>query len=404
MASIIRQHAPVPKLGQFNMKILLLFTLALFSLPSLSQDRVFRLDQFGAISNDSKDDSQAIQTALSSLNPGDILVFPAGVYDVCQTLYLTNTEQISLIGSQGSVLRKCSDFVGEYLLYIKEAQGMFISGIHFLGLNNGDVNQVWGEQGVYLASTSESHLSNNTFENFGDAALRVTTGANPTDSPSQNAILFANTFRNCGQVTTTQATQGSNVPGTQNITFEYNLFQGCTLKLSSRKQVEDALVFHNTFRNISSTALEISYYTNVTVKDNKFDNISGFIMNVFPNTRAEQPVDWGNIDFQHNDIFDSTMGIRLQSFSANESPTRSVENISISHNRFSNITCEGTSENKYKKIIRTYSQNSGYSFKNVNIIGNQYDEGSECDFLSIDTVSGNIKVEENKKTIKVDGN
>lgn len=98
------------------------------------------------------------------------------------------------------------------------------------------------------------------------------------------------------------------------------------------------------------------------------------------------------------------MGIRLQSFSAKESPTIFVENISISHNRFSNITCEGTSENKYKKIIRTYSQNSGYSFKNVNIIGNQYDEGSECDFLSIDTVSGNIKVEENKKTIKVDGN
>lgn len=131
MASIIRQHAPVPKLGQFNMKILLLFTLALFSLPSICQDRVFRLDQFGAVGNDSKDDSQAIQTALSSLNPGDILVFPPGVYDVCQTLYLTNTEQISLIGSQGSVLRKCSDFVGEYLLYIKEAQGMFISGIHF---------------------------------------------------------------------------------------------------------------------------------------------------------------------------------------------------------------------------------------------------------------------------------
>lgn len=394
----------MPKLGQFIMKILLLIITALFTLPSLAQDKVFRLDQFGAIGNDSQDDSQAIQTALSSLSPGDILVIPEGVYDVCQTLYLTNTKQIALIGSQGAVLRKCDDFNGEYLLYIKETQNMFISGIHFIGLNNGDVDQVWGEQGLYLASTSDSHLSNNTFENFGDAALRVTTGPNPADSLSQNAILFANTFRNCSQVTTTQATQGSSVPGTQNIAVEYNLFQGCTLKLSSRQHVQGALVLHNTFKDISSTALEVSYYTDVSVKDNRFDNISGFIMNVFPNTRAAQPVHWGNIDFQNNDVFNSTMGLRLQSFSSNESPTKSVENISISHNRFANITCEGTTEQKYKKIIRTYSQNSGYSFENVNIVGNEYDGESGCDFLSIDVSSEKIKIEENTKTLKVDGN
>lgn len=165
----------MPKLGQFIMKIPLFVIIALFALPTLSQDKVYRLDQFGAIGNDSQDDSQAIQTALSSLNPGDILVIPDGTYDVCQTLYLTNTKQISLIGSQGAVLRKCADFIGEYLLYIKETQNIFISGLHFIGLNNGDIKQVWGEQGVYLASTSGSHLSNNTFENFGDAALRVTT-------------------------------------------------------------------------------------------------------------------------------------------------------------------------------------------------------------------------------------
>ncbi|WP_019276007.1 glycosyl hydrolase family 28-related protein [Vibrio coralliilyticus] len=404
MAAIIRENVPMPKLGQFIMKIPLFVIIALFALPTLSQDKVYRLDQFGAIGNDSQDDSQAIQTALSSLNPGDILVIPEGTYDVCQTLYLTNTKQISLIGSQGAVLRKCADFIGEYLLYIKETQNIFISGLHFIGLNNGDIKQVWGEQGVYLASTSGSHLSNNTFENFGDAALRVTTGPNQGESLSQDATLFANTFRNCSQVTTTQATQGSSAPGTQNIAFEYNLFQGCTLKLSSRHQVQGALVLHNTFKDISSAALEVSYYTDVSVKDNKFDNITGYVMNVYPNTRAEQPVHWGNVEFHNNDVSDSTMGIRLQSFSANESPTKSVENISVSHNRFSNITCEGTSEQKYKKIIRTYSQKSGYSFENVNIVGNEYDGESGCDFISIDTSSEKIKIEENTKTLKVDGN
>ncbi|MCG9595334.1 right-handed parallel beta-helix repeat-containing protein [Vibrio sp. Isolate25] len=404
MATIIRENVPTPKLGQFIMQIPLFIIAALFALPALSQDKVYRLDHFGAISNDSQDDSQAIQTALSSLNPGDILVIPEGIYDVCQTLYLTNTKQISLIGSQGAILRKCSDFSGEYLLYIKETQKVFIGGIHFIGLNNGNITQVWGEQGVYLASTSDSHLSNNTFENFGDAALRVTTGPNPTDSLSQNATLFANTFRNCSQVTTTQATQGSSAPGTQNITFEYNLFQACTLKLSSRKEVQGALVYHNTFKEINSTALELSYYSNVSVKDNNFDDITGFIMNVYPNTRAEQPVYWGNIEFHNNDISNSTMGIRLQSFTSNESPTKSVENISISYNRFSNVTCENISEEKYKKIIRTYSQNSSYSFDNINIIGNEYDEESGCDFLSIDMSSENINIEENKKKIIVGEN
>ena len=127
-------------------------------------------------------------------------------------------------------------------------------------------------------------------------------------------------------------------------------------------------------------------------------------MNVYPNTRAEQPVYWGNIEFHNNDISNSTMGIRLQSFTSNESPTKSVENISISYNRFNNVTCENISEEKYKKIIRTYSQNSSYSFDNINIIGNEYDEESGCDFLSIDMSSENINIEENKKKIIVGEN
>lgn len=372
-------------------------TLALLSMMSsvahLTDDNSYAITEFGAIPNDNIDDSAAFNYAFSSIEDGSVIFIPSGNYDVCNTIFLINKNNLSLIGSKDTTLSKCHNFSDEYLLYIKNGDELSISNINFHGLFNGGDTPNWGKQGLYLASTTNSIVTHNRFSNFGDAALRITTSPSKDAIESRNNVVLNNQFSSCAQVTTTQATSNSNVVSTHNIVIQSNKFDNCMLKLSARKATKGAIVIGNSFSNISGTAIEGSYYSDVVITDNQFNNILGFLINIYPNSRAQEQVTWNNIAITNNDFNHSTMGIRLQSFSATETPSQPIQNLMISNNSFDEITCEGTENTNYKKLIRTYSQNPTLSFENVFISNNTVTKSEGCDYLGIDVRDRNVAID-----------
>ena len=237
----------------------LILTAGLFSSSTMMANTSYSVTDFGAIPNDNIDDSAAFNHVLSLLSENSNMTIPSGEYTVCSTLFISDKTDVSIFGSYGAILKKCPDFNGEYLLYVKRTDNLKISNLHFIGLFNGGEKPNWGKQGIYLASTTNSVISSNKFERFGDAALRITTSPQHDAVESRDALIIDNQFSNCAQVTTTQAqtTNGFSVTSTHNIIFSSNQFENCTLKLSARKATKNATVFNNYFKNISGTAVVV---------------------------------------------------------------------------------------------------------------------------------------------------
>lgn len=69
------------------MKAIVLLSVSL-SYPTAMEPlvNIYSVTQFGAIANDQKDDSDAFQDALSTLQDGDTLIVPDGHYLLCNTI------------------------------------------------------------------------------------------------------------------------------------------------------------------------------------------------------------------------------------------------------------------------------------------------------------------------------
>ncbi|HFG1893223.1 TPA: hypothetical protein ACGF3M_003395, partial [Vibrio cholerae] len=138
-------------------------------------------------------------------------------------------------------------------------------------------------------------------------------------------------------------------------------------------------------------------YSDVYYSGNTFSNINGFAINIYPNSRTEQNVQWGNISIIGNTFDAIQQGIRLQSFSINDPNNQSIKNIQISDNKFENIYFGNETESQYKAIIRTNSQDNLVSFEHVNITGNQYQLKPYSKFISIDHKSKLINIQNNDR-------
>ena len=91
----------------------------LLSPDNMPKQTSYSVKDFGAIPNDNIDDSYAFNLALSQLPNHANLAIPSGEYTICNTLFLTDKNNVSIFGSDGAILKKCSEFNSEYLLYIK---------------------------------------------------------------------------------------------------------------------------------------------------------------------------------------------------------------------------------------------------------------------------------------------
>ncbi|ENM5874822.1 right-handed parallel beta-helix repeat-containing protein [Vibrio mimicus] len=377
----------------------ILCSLALLGFSISAEPIYLEVTEFGAIANDGIDDSIAFQNALNKLEHGNILVIPSGEYQICKTIYLKEKNDIEIIGLANSKLKKCSGFSGEYLLSVFYTQNLKLHGLIFEGLNDGDQNPIWGEQGIYLGSTKGSLVTQNQFHRFGDAALRITTASqdNSASPGSQSITVSDNRFEKCAQVTTTQATVGTEMAGTQNIIVDNNQFIGCKLKLSARADTRGAEVRNNLFAHINGTSNEVSYYSDVSYINNRFYDIHGFAINIYPNSRTTKIIQWENISIIGNTFDTIQQGIRLQSFSKHDEANKPIKNIQVKENHFSNIYFGSNIENQYKAIIRTNTQDKNVSFDGVNIANNQYQLTPYSQFTSIDTKSTSVTINNNSR-------
>ncbi|EOX1764234.1 right-handed parallel beta-helix repeat-containing protein [Vibrio cholerae] len=376
----------------------MLFSFSLLGLQISDKPVYLDVTDFGAIANDSNDDSSAFQTALDKLNHNGVLFIPQGEYQICKTLYLRGKNNVEIVGMENNKLKKCNSFDGEYLLNITYTKNLTIRNIYFEGIHNGDKKPIWGEQGVYLGSTKGTVVTQNQFFHFGDAALRITTASDDfsTKLGSHSISVNNNKFEKCAQVTTTQAKTNSEMAGTNNILIENNQFISCKLKLSARAETRGATIKDNIFSNINGTASEISYYSDVIYINNYFSNINGFSINIYPNSRTTKKIQWGNISIINNVFKSNQQGIRLQSFSEHDKRNKPIKNIRIEKNKFSDIYFGDDIEKKYRTIIRTNTRDNQASFEDIRVVENQYQLTPLSDFLSIDNESKKVSIKDNE--------
>lgn len=317
-------------------KRLLMWGILLFTVTAFSATIDPR--NYGAIPNDGLDDKAAIQLALNAVGSGDTLSFSTGIYDISGTILRDSLSQVTVTGQIGTIIKKMSNFSGEYMFYTRFSTDVHISNLEFIGLYPDGIG--WGSQGLYFGSTTGTVVEYCSFKYIGDAALRITTSSSDVSSVhSFDAIVADNYFYRCTQVTTTQTS--NNHGGTDGLLVEDNMFEEMrgSLKFATRQPgAQNVGVYGNHFLNgIGTQAITVNYYSNVEIRGNVFENqVNGTAVSLYPNTSAPLPIEWGNISIIDNDIYDCGMGIYFVG-SYNLEPHTDVKYVDISYNYFEGI-------------------------------------------------------------------
>ena len=345
--------------------------------------------QYGATPNDGKDDSDAINDALFALNTGDTLFFPAGVYDLDKPLKRDRLDNNTIAGEAGSILRKSSRFKGEYIFYIRFSKNVTVEGLTFEGLTKDTDIVLWGEQGLYMGSTRGSRIRNNTFRDFGDACLRMTTSSadRMKGVNSYNALVEHNRFINCTQVTTTQVVEGYG--GTENITAQWNYFDGLkgSLKFCSREPVSNGRILNNIFAHGKGNAIEVCSYGNIEVAGNYIVDNQKYAMNFYEN----RPFPWDN-HWVHDNVVDGSLaGIGFWGLQIN-SGYGSINDVKIENNCFANIR---GGAHLHPGVIRLTSNHPTDSYDGVQVVNNHFYQVIDNQLLYIRPTALNVFTDDN---------
>ena len=369
--------------------ILLLCTGFISACQSFQVAKVITPQQYGAVVNDNNDDSDAINKALLALKNGDTLFFPAGIYDLDQSIRRDGLNNITIAGESGSMLRKSSRFKGEYIFYIRFSNHVTVEGLSFEGLTQDTDLVRWGEQGLFMGSTRDSRIRNNTFRNFGDACLRVTTSSSDPlkGVNSHNIMVEHNRFINCTQVTTTQVVEGYG--GTENITAQWNYFDGLkgSLKLCSREPVSNGKVLNNIFASGKGNAIEVCSYSNIEVAGNYIIDNQKYAINYYEN----RPFPWDN-HWIHNNVIDGSLaGIGFWGLQLN-SDYGAIKNVNIENNCFANI--QGGA-NLHPGVVRLTSNHPTDSYDVVQVVKNRFYNVAGNQLLYIHPTALNVFTDDN---------
>ena len=329
-------------------KMLLTLALTMVGCSFFNTANAFTLDKVNHVATVSPTDgSSGVINAFNTVNNRTDkttrwkINFTPGLYDVTRGIYVNNLTNVDIVGN-GAVLRK---HVGssEYIMNFKYAKDIRISGFKFIGLTTyADSNScVWGEQGIYLGSTRNAVVNNNQFFNFGDAAVRVVTvdtdpvkGINSFDNQTTN-----NYFRHVCQTSTTSNSLDHG--GTENYLFQYNVFDDLhgSVKFATRTPAKNIKVLNNWVRSSTWHGIESDNYDNLTIQDNKLENISSAAITLYTNFKAANPWScFNNLLIQGNTINNSTLGIRFSPEPYPNGFTFVPNNVTITGNSLNTIT------------------------------------------------------------------
>jgi hypothetical protein len=277
------------------------------------------------VSPTATDPTAAISSALTYLaNRSDkastwTLKFEGGKYNITRALRVDYLQNVNLVSDKANpaVLIKSPTGTSEYIFYFRFAKTIKMSGFTFYGKTtfaNGPT-PVWGEQGVYFGSCNGIVVDWNTFYNFGDAALRVTTDYyDPVQGVNSfNTKVTNNIFNNIYQISTTS---NDTVHGaTNDYLFQYNSIYNLrgSVKFASRTPgAANVRVRNNIFNGGDHYGLEINNYNNFIIADNQMSNYKGPAISIYTNESASSSFQWGD-DFtiSKNTITNSARAIRF---------------------------------------------------------------------------------------------
>ncbi|MEQ1502128.1 MAG: right-handed parallel beta-helix repeat-containing protein [Myxococcota bacterium] len=193
-----------------------------------------------------------LNTVLSSLQPGDVITFTGGTYDLDGTLYWTGVgtaeEPIEFRALAGSPVILQNNG-GGYVAQITDSQYLNLTGITFQG--GGDIEYTQ-PSGMYIANSSNVTMQDCTVTNVWGTALRI-------DGNASNLTIAHNELSFTGDGSAIYVGCGDASCWMQDSTIEFNLIhdvQGNGIYLSPGTQA--STLQHNVIFRADDTAIVLT--------------------------------------------------------------------------------------------------------------------------------------------------
>lgn len=307
-----------------------------------SIDQVVSVTSYGALGDGATDDTAAILSALTAAAAsGGTLFFPNGTYVVNSIITIDSKSNFRVCASRGALIKKSATFpVDTPIFNFRYCTNIVLDGLRLQGATSSTTDTNFGDDGVIVASCTNTLVRGCYFKNFGDSALRVrsyTFGTvPPTTVDHSTSIVTENTFENCQQTSTTPG-------GTESIIFSKNI--GISLKgsfkFASRLGGAGSLIVtDNIVRSSLSVGIEVSSYSNVVVANNVINSCSGIGIHVYTNTSNDvsPSFPWKNVKISGNTISNSLTGIRVSNDAYNDGTYYLADGVEISNNTIDTTT------------------------------------------------------------------
>jgi hypothetical protein len=261
-----------------------------------------RLSYYVSNPNDETSVGNGFAALVEDLQDGDTIYidgkFKCPVQE--KTLTISGKKNISIIGGELYRWTGCA----EHILWLQECESVLVSGVSFTG-EAGAVIFDFGKQGVYLRDCQDVKITNCSFKDIGDGAIRSARFSDaPVTTLSKGISITDNKFSNCGQVTTSTS-------GVSGFIFANNKISGMhSVKLSRRVEADTdgwSLIYGNDMQGMVM-GLELQGANNVKFYGNTVSGESLCRMYVNENVYATKFIANKNIFIEDN-IFESSDGL-----------------------------------------------------------------------------------------------
>jgi|GEM_PF-2616956 len=310
------------------------------------------------VDNSSDDDGAALDTYLTANPTNQVVYFPKGTYEFKTSLFVDDVQNVKFECEPGAIIKKNAALdpvtVGEYLMVFRDGRDIEVSGCRFEGLTSSTTANNFGEQGILCASCIGFYVHHNKFYNFGDAAVRSTTGTRSgASADAVNTWILNNYFYNISQVTTTPAgtpVAGTGKGGTTNFWVANNVFDNLkgSVKACTRYPVYGAFILNNIINNSTalstSTGVELCSYRMVVVDGNIITGSQSWAINDYTNGESSlNKFDWYDHKIVNNMIYDVARGIRVSNAAyTGDSLSSDTSGIVVANNTMRGVTGSGT--------------------------------------------------------------
>ena len=295
---------------------------------------------FGAFPDDGQNDSAAIQAAIESLQPGQVLYFPKGNYRLDSSVWIVDAQQIRLLGESGALLQKTGGY--QYMLAFIGSGDVTVEGLSFEGRTMDTEAVAWGEEGLYFGSCTGSTVKNCRFANFGDSAVRITSSLTVGTTDSFDGKILDCYFNNVTQITTTQGMAGA-YGGTSEMLIQGNVFDNlkASIKVAGRAPTSGATITGNHVRSSRRDGIQVESVSDAVIADNTLENIArvGVLLNVNDSTPADAAgFPWDRVSVDGNRFLNCASGVQVYLKPYLDGSQFDMEGLEITGNTFDGIT------------------------------------------------------------------